>query len=520
VNLRKLSVAGLIEQLGKGWPASAPEAALEFVERWNQAFRTSSLAGRCGDNVFRFVTDLGRIRLRGMEEVACLIAGGTEAEASQAIGEFLAREISPGRVPFILAMSEAVAELTRQVVTDGSALVLSSSEAGEIQETKEPDVLLKRHLWKQIPRRRLVAYSITLPAQGHMFFGRSAELERLRDSAHQSFAIAGPGRIGKTSLLRQYERALIRSRDPRAACRFAFSFHGCGTLHSDALARFVAMSIQPSSRGARVGLVELVPFLRYQHSRNDRCLELLIDEMDEVCGNPVAHHLVTAAAEGYCRLVMCGRGALLKALLADKAGFSGRVELLRLEPLDMGAVAQLLLEPLADLGFPVREPDIVAGRVFRLTGGHPHLVQFYGQQLADLAIRQKADTVTVDHVELLKWDFETAQFFLSPLLELKEPTARSIALELLRLRPERITPDLVREVASGQGSTLGHVDAVNLLNELVIGNFMAWQGGSYRLANESLCDYAAGLGFFDRAIENASGVVPEPVATEREGAQR
>jgi hypothetical protein len=152
--------------------------------------------------------------------------------------------------------------------------------------------------------------------------------------------------------------------------------------------------------------------------------------------------------------------------------------------------------------------------VFRLTGGHPHLVQFYGQQLADLAIREKADSVTADHVELLKWDFETAQFFLSPLLQLKDPGSRLIALELLRLRPEWITPALVREVASGQGRTLGQVDAVNLLNELVIGNLLAWQRGSYRLANTSLCDYAAGLGFFDRTIEDGRGEIRQPPAAE------
>jgi hypothetical protein len=520
VNLRRLSAAGLIEQLGKGWPALAPEAPLGFVERWNQAFRTSSLVGRCGDNVFRFVTDLGRIRLRGMEEVACLIAGGTEAGASQAIGEFLAREISPGRVPFVLAMSQAVAELTLQVGSGGSALVLSPSATGEILESEEPDVLLKRHLWEQSPRRRLVPFSITLPAQGHMFFGRSAELERLRDSEDHSFAVAGSGRIGKTSLLRQYERTLIQRRDPRAGCKFMFSFHGRGTMNPDRLARFVAMEIQPSSHSARVGSEGLVAFLKYQHRRLDQRLELLIDEMDEVCNNPVAHHLVTAAAEGYCRLVMCGRGALLKALLADKAGFGGRVELLRLEPLDMAAAAQLLLEPLADLGFPVREPDKVAEMVFRLTGGYPHLVQFYGRQLADLAIREKADSVTAEHVELLKWDFETAQFFLSPLLELKDPGSRLIALELLRLRPEWITPASVCAVASGQGCTLGLVDAVNLLNELVIGNLLAWQGGSYRLANRSLCDYAAGLGFFDPAIEDGCGAVPQPRTVEPEGAQQ
>jgi len=406
------------------------------------------------------------------------------------------------------------------VVTDGSAIVLSPSEVGEIPESKEPAVLLKRHLWKQIPLRRLVPFSITLPALGHMFFGRSAELERLRDSEHHSFAIAGPGRIGKTSLLRQYERTLIRSRDVRAGCKFMFSFHGRGTMHPDPLARFVAMEIEPSRRSFRVGLVELVPFLRYQRGRLDRRLELLIDEMDEVSDNPVTHHLVTAAAQGYCRLVMFGRGKLLKALLADKAGFGERVELMRLEPLDMGAAAQLLLEPLADLGFPVREPDKVAEMVFRLTGGHPHLVQFYGQRLAELAIREKANTVTADHVELLKWDFETAQFFLSPLFELKDPGARSIALELLRLRPERITPASVCAVASGQGSTLGLVDAVNLLNELVIGNLLAWQGGSYRLANRSLCDYAAGLGFFDPAIEHGCGAVPQPRTAEPEGAQQ
>jgi hypothetical protein len=43
------------------------------------------------------------------------------------------------------------------------------------------------------------------------------------------------------------------------------------------------------------------------------------------------------------------------------------------------------------------------------------------------------------------------------------------------------------------------------------------------MAPKTLADYVprkSRLGFFDRAIENASGVVSEPVATEQEGAQQ
>lgn len=509
MNTRKLTLPALLDALADGWESAATALVEEFLLRWKTALKCSSSGERVSRNTLQCVLDLGEIRLRGMSEVQCLVMGGEEMPA--AAQAFVVEATRPGRVALILGLSKAAYECSRTTCV-GRFAILDRDCVQALLEAPNPRLCLKRHLWEQIPRRALIPYSIVLPAEENMFFGRRLELDRLMQEEHVSFALAGPGRIGKTSLAKRFEGELRQTRDPRAQRKFALNLGGCGSLSSNALARYIAMQIDPSHRSDRVTTHDLLDFLRHQRHKLGGPLELLLDEVDEVYGSDVLDILGAAARaprepaeakERICRLVLCGRGVLLRAILTEKRSLACRMEVLRLAPLDEAAARELLLSPLEDLGFAVSEPARILDFIFRFTGRMPHLLQYYGLQLVELAIRSGEKAITPALTELVKWDFETAQFLCSALLQIAEPDRRLIALELVKRNAGLVTIPLVRQVAMENGIPMEHLAALQLMNELVIDQVLRWDNGAYAIANESLVDYANRLGFLDGACVDA-----------------
>jgi hypothetical protein len=504
---KEASKSNLIEVLANGWDPSYYRLVQELVMRWKNKFNTNTEIKYIGENELHFVTDLSDIRLRGMGEVECLLIGGDNPSIAHAVQKFWKEEKIPGRLPFVLTLSKLAYEQVQAVLPHERCLVLSAEQVQELLNATEPRQFLKRYIWQQIPKHRLIPYTILLPVEGAMFFGRHNDLDRLRNQEDVSFAIAGPSRIGKTSLVKQYKREMSREDNPQNPCRFYINLYDCKDKTPDGVARHIAMEVGPSSRSDKVTSDSLVHFLRYKRAMLDRPLDLLVDEVDEVCQGETFKALGAAARQGFCRLVLCGRGVLLKMALSTQSPLGCRLELIRLEPLDDKSARNLLLEPLADLGFSVDNPDRLVEHVFRLTGKLPHLLQFYGMKLANLATEEKTDTISMMHVDTLRWDFETAQYFTSPLLQdLADTETRLIALLLLKSGEQELKISLVRDIAAQQGLYLDHARTVDICNDLVINNVLAWHNGSFRIANEALAYYAHEMGYLDGALEEARRV--------------
>jgi hypothetical protein len=142
----------------------------------------------------------------------------------------------------------------------------------------------------------------------------------------------------------------------------------------------------------------------------------------------------------------------------------------------------------------------------RLTGNLPHLLQFYGKELAELLIDQGPDSQFVEE----KWldrvrDLQkTAAYILSPLDDLSG-SIRSIAIELSRRAPDRITVPVVRSLASDLGINLADQAVLPLCTELVMCNILAWHERAFRISNESLRLYARDLGYLGACATGKAG---------------
>jgi hypothetical protein len=497
-----MKTMALLETLAKGWPANHSAQAGEFVHRWGDKFHTEVEVKQRTNNALRFTCDLSSIRLHGMTEVQCLLLGGEDAATLEAIREFKLRAGDSGGVPFVLATSPYAWEQAQATLSPGKYLLISPEWLERLFKEQKPADSLKELLRTQIPLRRLIPYSHLLSVEGGMFFGRRNESDKLYYDSDVSFAVAGPGRIGKTSLVKQYQRRLIR--DSRKARTFYIDFYSC-PKDPNSVARFLAMKLDASRRSNEVTSGKLLDFLQYQRFQHGGPLNLLLDEVDQVCQSEAFSVLGEAAKLGHCRLVLIGKGELLNLMLYNETQLKQRLQLLRLNPLDEADARALLLEPLKDLGFQIENPDKLVERVFRLTGRLPHLMQFFARRLAELAIEEARSEIATAQVETLKWDYETALFFLSPLSEkfLENPEVRLTAYLLLKERPADITPTLVCSMLRSRDVTIDEMHALKLCNELVIHNVLIWNRGGFRLANEALVEYAQHFEILNGGLETA-----------------
>jgi hypothetical protein len=506
-----MPVAQLVGSLSGAWQPGHYLLAQELAHRWKTRLKTEVEIKAQDENAVRFVTDLSEIRLRGMNEVPCLMLSGGE----KVLRDFWQKSAGAGKLPFILALSEKAYEQAKAEVAEARGLALSAEMIRQILDASDSRETLKRILREQIPRQRLVPYEFLLSAEGGMFFGRGHELDRLRYNDNSSFAVVGPSKIGKTSLIRQYRYLMARNRGASSSARIYIDFYNCHDTTGDGVARFFAAKIESSQRSNRMTGSGLVDFLRYQQGLHKGPLDLLLDEVDEVCHSEAFEYLGEAAKLGYCRLALCGKGSLLKLMSTKKSPLEGRLELIRLEPLDPQAARKLILQPLADLGFQISEPDQLVERIFRLTGRIPHLIQLVCKQLATSAIEEGAETISVDRFEAVKWDFAIASVFTNPLRHLANsasPESYLLALMILRDGRREFPVQAIRALAAKQDLELDSLRTEELCNDLFINNILSWNQGKYCLANEGLKFYLSERGMLtDTALDEARRALRDPL---------
>ena len=503
--LKRITASALLERLhAEGWTASHEGVVQELVNRLSDKLDSSIKVDHCGDDYLNFSAQFPSIRLRTMNEVKGILLGGSR-DIGDTITDFWKKYNNPNFLPFIFTTSEDSFAQARDLLTNHRCLVLSSEQLKNLLNSSDPPEVLKGYLKEQIPRRSLIPFDIFKPATGGMFFGREEEMSRLEEEEDVSFAVAGPGRMGKTSLVKRYEEHLWRTHNQRTA-RFAVSFYKADP-DSDAAARFLAMAVSPGSRSDRMKADGLVNFLRHMKSRHERSIELLLDEVDEVCQGDAFKYLGEAAKLGLCRLVLSGKGVLLRTMLSNSSPFGCRMELLQLGPLGESAARSVLFKPLSDLGFKFTNSNHVFDDILPFTGRLPHLLQLFGRKFAEYAIRAKTDEITLALLNEVKGDFLIPQFFIRSLIHLDDPTTRLVGLLLVEQAPDKISVADVQRLTQREKLKLDVKQVFDICLDLTINNVLVWDHGSYRLANEGIQFYARQTDYLQTAIAEARTAV-------------
>lgn len=490
----------LMQKLGHGWPGSSVDVARDFVSRWSALLNCDIEVRETGDSFIAFRSDLGAIRFSGMEEARCLLVSGRPDEAVETATSFWHEANSPRKAVVVVAANRDVEAAIRAALPTARLAIFGPDTAVALMEDESPIEHLKRAIRAQVALRRLIPFDTEHPIEGPMFCGRTRMLNRLLEEEDVNFAVAGPGRIGKTSLLRRFRYTSLRSGDRSAASRYYIDLMPCRQTNADGLAQFIALKIGGGSKVSRLTCDRLEPFLTFQRAHHGRPVDLLLDETDEYLNLETFQFLGNAARKGLCRLVLAGRGELLRTVLSKDSRLHNRMELLRLDPLSEPEAAALLAGPLEDLGFTFSRKLEVLAQVLGLTGKLPQYVQFYGRRICELMIDGVFKTIDSAVIHWIRDEFETVQMFSGPIFEVKAPKTRFAALALLGTGHRALTLPQIQGILHHQG-LLATVDEVwELANELVIQNTLAWNQGKFQIANESLPYYAHTHEFFGSAM--------------------
>ncbi len=497
------SMGDLLRRVAEGRWGPHPDSARELLAKLQAGLRARGGESDTDDNALRFHWDLPDVRLHGCSNIAGLVVGGNGSEADAALRGFSSRASAPGRLVLVLAPSDSVAETARQVMPPDRCLVLRSKDLLQLLTESEPLETFKRRLRAQIPFLWLVPYNTSLPAQPGMFFGRRLELEKLCHQDQTSFAIVGPSKIGKTSLLKQYRRELVLKKDARVHRFHEVDFYDYRGASEDALARFIAMQIAPSSRSNRMTLADLPQFLYMQSNLAGAPLELVLDEVDEVCLSDTFDVLAEAARKNHCRLVVSGKGNLLRLLRSPDRILAGRLVAIRPEPLTHEEARALLLEPFRDLDLQFAAQGGMVEQILSLTSRLPYLIQSFARRLIEAAYQEGAQAVAIRHLEKVRGDFMSMVYSIAPLDDLTNSAVRVGALLILRCDAREVSVPLVQDLFRREGVAFSIPRIKEICEELVICSILIWEKDHFRLANPAMAANAKRMGLLETDLQRS-----------------
>ncbi|SCG47020.1 AAA ATPase domain-containing protein [Micromonospora echinaurantiaca] len=302
------------------------------------------------------------------------------------------------------------------VAADDVSLTVTFQTADGLRDEIVRQLALEVGDQHEHPVRSLFTPNVT--ATGDMFFGRNAELEKLRleyGEAHTRNAtirsLTGPRKVGKTSLLQWLE-----TDGPPESWKIPYvlpiyldvSSFPSGAHPLGRIGRAIASAAEALAAQGR--FTDPVPpppaepddaqaFIRWCRRLRAACAErlgflVILDEVQELLKDlharqelgPVAASLRTIANSGAVALLLCGSctGATLKALLAGTA-LQDELQTETLGYLDRRATEQVFEEGFAGTARILPE---ARAEVWRLTEGHPNHIHHIGK---DVALRLTTD---------------------------------------------------------------------------------------------------------------------------------
>ena len=288
---------------------------------------------------------------------------------------------------------------------------------------------------------------------------------------------------------------------------FLIDCYTCQPRSEGAIAQFWARHIEgPTYRSKNMSLDDLEPFFRFHSRRLRRQIDLVLDEVDTICASQamkVLAHISKKKDGPIARLILAGRGELLRQTKNEDSPLGKHIWLMRLEALDEVSARKLLTEPLKDLGISFANDKILVDRILKLTGRLPQLIQYFGVQLARLLAHESRKEIVADHIEAIRLSEETTDLFMSPIRDVSDPLAELIALMTLERRLTRIDETSVIRLSNEIGISIDADRALKLCDDLLLANFLSWTKTGYDIANEAIGLRAKELGYLDAALATA-----------------
>jgi hypothetical protein len=285
------------------------------------------------------------------------------------------------------------------------AVIFDQEQICTLLEHPNPKRGLLDALRDQIPLRFLSPYEPDQPVAASQFHGRTTEKNLILGYPERSFSLEGGRRIGKTSLLwecrHQMKQRLPKEHHLRLVWYDFWNYNGIEAFIADVMRHF-----NESPRPARGTLVDYFPtFIKLMKKKHGGTIIFFLDEVDDLIeyerkvGYQLLSMLRRMAIEQSCRCLLAGF-----RLLTDECYRYG-TPLTFLQRLSLGNLTKsqaraMLVEPMQNMGVEIQRA--VFPEILDDSGGHPQILQLYGQSLVELLDREETRVLKPRHVAQVK----------------------------------------------------------------------------------------------------------------------
>lgn len=306
------------------------------------------------------------------------------------IRQALSTQLGPNsRTALLIPISEdqefaSIRNLARGAIRQAYAYdiaCLCKSDLETIVRSDKPRGALRHCVLSQTDLGTIPVYKPSGSTPRSMFFGREPELKEIGNHIKSTdYVLIGGRRIGKTSILKQLERARLPEADLHAF------YHECSFTPTEReLIQAVTTDRSwfpeppPKTPSSLAEVIYTLP--------DDRLSVILLDEADKLiesdqgAGYPVFNTLRALSNADRCRFVLCGERALrAERTNPDSPLYNFGSEML-IGRLERHAVIELVTKPMSRLEITLDDESAMVRRIWDFTSGHPSVVQSLCQQL-------------------------------------------------------------------------------------------------------------------------------------------
>lgn len=263
-----------------------------------------------------------------------------------------------------------------------------------------------------------------------MFFGRLEEIKTMRQLSHKSFAIIGSRQLGKTSLMLKVRNLICHD------TKIKTLFLDCSTYY-DPLTLCQAI-IDGICHERKAVIDSLADFKRIIHEicQKEVKLALFLDEIDTLLSidkeqNELLFKTFRALSqENAISLIVAGYEELSIRTKDIKSPLFNYLELIRLSSLDKRAAAQLITEPIKELGIRLQDEKALVEEICEISSCFPNLIQFICKRLIQLIASQKRRVIYPTDLAQVKRDPDFQDYLLSRFFTNLTPLGKIITLLL------------------------------------------------------------------------------------------
>lgn len=326
-----------------------------------------------------------RLKLGALTPIYCI------TETSKPLDESLVNELKGRPRPSIVIgnKSKFFDRLKNALV-----IFLDPDRLSSLSAENEVRTLVLQSAREQLSLSTLSPYETFSAVYGDQFFGRRAEIAKIRTEPHRNFVLYGARRMGKTSLLKHLQHLYdseIFSVDPKSENYGRAYFISCLGIKTLNDLQEVLLSYIDSSEYWAKGLSKLIrkgkqrskdiaelSAFRALSGRFGRTILLLLDEIDVLLDSTekdiVLGFLCKLSDVGY-RIIMAGYKSVWREAQNQPSPLWNFAHPLYIAQFNKDDSLTLIKNPMLSMGIEL--DDSVVARIYSETGGIPNYMQHY-----------------------------------------------------------------------------------------------------------------------------------------------